>query len=86
MKNIEDIMEAAEEKELEEEREELWEKLEKYEPNLKVLQDVELSELIHWMNENNMWEERKLSYETVIDAYKIVMFIKNCNLPHEYHI
>ena len=71
---------------LEAKKDNLWNELEQYEPNLKVLQDVELSELIYWINENNMWKENNLSYNSVIDAYKIVMFIKNCNLPHEYHV
>lgn len=71
---------------LEAKKDDLWEKLLEYEPHLKVLQDSELSELIYWMNENNMWVEHSLTYDTVIQAYKIVMFIKNCNLPHEYHI
>lgn len=61
--------------------------LEQFDMHLNAFQDNELSELIYFMNELNMWDEETLSYETVMKAYQAVKFIQaSKNIPHEFKI
>jgi hypothetical protein len=67
--------------------ERLEDALEIFDTHLNSFQDNELSELIYFMNELNMWDEETLSYETVVKAYQVVKFIQaSKNIPHEFKI